>query len=239
MPTAIVTGGAVRIGKALACHLAKEGWSLAIHYNTSSPEPVLNQAQKLGVACKAYQGNLMDLDFAGQFIDRVCKDFSDVELLINCAANFIQENVENTSTKTIVDTLQLNLMSPFLLMRDYKKRINRGMIINILDERIGKNIPTFAAYSVSKVGLAHVTSLAAIEWGETVRVNGIAPGLILPPAGQSEDYLTRNAKNIPTKTHGNLEDLVQGLDYLLRSPFVNGEVLFIDGGESKGRRSQE
>ncbi len=239
MPTAIVTGGAVRIGKALAYHLVEEGWNLAIHYHSSSPESVLNHAQKLGVACKAYQGDLMDVNFADQFIDRVCRDFTDVELLINCAANFIQENVENTTTQTLINTLQLNLMSPYIFMRDYKKKINRGMIINILDERISKNIPTFAAYSVSKVGLAHLTSLAAIEWGETVRVNGIAPGLILPPAGQGEDYLTRNAKNIPTKTHGNLDDLVHGLDYFLKSVFVNGEVLFIDGGESKGRRSQE
>jgi len=165
-------------------------------------------------------------------------DFSDVALLINCAANFIQENVERTSTQTLVDTMHLNLMSPYLLMRDYKQQVGQGMIVNILDERITKNIPTFAAYSVSKVALEHVTHLAAVEWGETVRVNAIAPGLILPPAGKGQDYLEKNKKNVPTQTHGELSDLTRALDYLIDGHFINGEILFVDGGSSKDRLSQ-
>ena len=172
-------------------------------------------------------------------MEQVVSEFSDIALLINCAANFIQENVEHTSTKTLVDTMALNLMSPYLLMRDYKQQVGQGMIVNILDERITKNIPTFAAYSVSKVALEHVTKLAAVEWGETVRVNAIAPGLILPPAGKGQDYLDRNKKNVPMKTHGNVSDLTRALDYLMTSPFVNGEILFVDGGSSKGQTSQQ
>ena len=238
MPTAIITGGAVRLGKALACHLADRGWHLALHHNASDPAEVIAYAKKAGVACRTYPGNLSDLAFAEGLIGQVLADFADVELLVNCAANFIQENVEQTSTQTLIDTMQLNLMSPFLLMREYKKHIGQGMILNILDERITKNIPAFAAYSVSKVALEHVTKLAAVEWGETVRVNAIAPGLILPPAGHGQEYLDRNKKNVPTKTHGDLSDLTRALDYLIASPFVNGEVLFIDGGDSKGRTSQ-
>jgi pteridine reductase len=238
MPTAIITGGAVRLGKALASHLADRGWNLALNYNGSDPAEVLAHAQKAGVMCKTYPGNLTDLAFAEGLVERVVSDFSDIELLINCAANFIQENVEHTSTKTLTDTMALNLMSPYLLMRDYKQQVGQGMIVNILDERITKNIPTFAAYSVSKVALEHVTKLAAVEWGETVRVNAIAPGLILPPAGKGQDYLDRNKKNVPMKTHGDVSDLTRALDYLMTSPFVNGEILFVDGGSSKDRLSQ-
>ncbi len=238
MPTAIITGGAVRIGKALACHLADRGWHLALHHNASDPAEVIAHAKQAGVGCRTYPGDLSNMAFAEGLVERVTADFSDVELLVNCAANFIQENVEQTSTQTLIDTMQLNLMSPFLLMREYKKRIGQGMIVNILDERITKNIPTCAAYSVSKVALEHVTKLAAVEWGATVRVNAIAPGLILPPAGHGQEYLDRNKKNVPTQTHGDVADLTRALDYLLASPFVNGEVLFIDGGESKGRTSQ-
>ena len=126
-------------------------------------------------------------------------------------------------------------MAPFILMREYKKKVNSGLIINILDERILRKVSTFGAYSVSKYALAHLTELSAVDWGETVRVNGIAPGLILPPAGSSDEYLVKNASNIPTKTHGSISDILRGLDYLLDSPFVNGEILFIDGGESKKR----
>jgi NAD(P)-dependent dehydrogenase (short-subunit alcohol dehydrogenase family) len=239
MPTAIITGGAVRLGKALACHLADQGWNLALSYNSSDPAEVGARAKKAGVTCKTYPGNLSNTDFAEGLVGQVLADFSDVALLVNCAANFIQENVEHTSTKTLLDTMALNLMSPYLLMREYKKQVGQGMIVNILDERITKNIPTFAAYSVSKVALEHATKLAAVEWGETVRVNAIAPGLILPPAGKGQDYLERNKKNVPTKTHGGVSDLTRALDYLIASPFVNGEILFVDGGSSQGRTSQQ
>lgn len=238
MPTAIITGGAVRIGKALACHLADQGWNLALHHNSSDPKEVITHAQKTGVTCQTYPGDLSDVAFAEGLMDQVTADFGDIALLINSAANFIQENVEHTSTQTLIDTMALNLMSPYLLMREYKKQVGKGMIVNLLDERITKNIPTFAAYSVSKVALEHVTKLAAVEWGETVRVNAIAPGLILPPAGHSQEYLDRNKKYVPTKTHGDVSDVTRTLAYLLASPFVNGEVLFIDGGESKGRTNQ-
>jgi len=239
MPTAIITGGAVRIGKALACHLADRGWHLAVHHNSSSPDEVVAHAQKAGVTCRTYPGDLSNTAFAEGLIEQVRADCSDVALLVNCAANFIQENVEKTSTQTLVDTMALNLMSPYLLMREYKKQVGQGMIVNILDERITKNIPTFAAYSVSKVALEHVTKLAAVEWGKTVRVNAIAPGLILPPAGHGQEYLDKNKKSVPTKTHGDVTDLTRALDYLIESPFVNGEILFVDGGSSQSRTSQQ
>jgi len=239
MPTAIITGGAVRLGKALACHLADRGWNLALNHNSSDPAEVVTHAQKAGVTCKTYPGDLSNTVFAEGLIGQVLADFTDVALLVNCAANFIQENVEHTSTKTLVDTMALNLMSPYLLMREYKKQVGQGMIVNILDERITKNIPTFSAYSVSKVALEHVTKLAAVEWGATVRVNAIAPGLILPPAGHGQEYLDKNKKNVPTQTHGDVSDLTRALDYLLESPFVNGEILFVDGGSSQSRTSQQ
>ena len=194
---------------------------------------MVSHAQKTGRVCKLFPCDLTDLNSAERLLPRIIEEFSDVDLLINSAANFIQENVEATATQTLVDTLHLNLMSPYLLMREYKKRIGRGLIVNILDERITKTIPTFSAYSVSKVALEHVTQLAAVEWGQTVRVNGIAPGLILPPAGKDDDYLKQNAKTVPTKSHGNVADLTRALDYLMDSPFVNGEVLFVDGGSSR------
>ena len=82
------------------------------------------------------------------------------------------------------------------------------------------------------MGLKHLTELAAVEWGETVRVNGIAPGLILPPQNGGPDYLEKAVKKVPTRSHGNMENLLRALDYLLENLFVNGETLFVDGGES-------
>lgn len=235
MPTAIVTGGAVRIAGALARHLAGRGYNIALHYNASQKAAgeTMEELRKLGARCEGYPCNFKKLEDAEGLISRVVADFPDVALLVNSAANFIQENVEKTQTQTLIDAMHVNLMTPFLLMREYKKLVNRGMIVNIVDQRIMKNLPAFAAYSVSKTALAHLTHLAAVEWGATVRVNGIAPGLILPPPWGTEEYLKKEAPRIPVRNHGSAADIARGLDYLIDSPFVNGEILFIDGGESK------
>lgn len=234
MPTAIVTGGAIRIGRAMALHLARKGFNIALLYHGSDKagEETIREALLHGVQCRGFSGDLRNLTEAESFIDKVRQDFDDVELLINSAANFIQENIEQTQLETLVDTLQLNLMAPYLLMREYKRKINKGLIVNVLDERVARTVPTFAAYSVSKVALKHLTELAAVEWGESVRVNGIAPGLILPPQGGASDYLEKAAKRVPTHTHGSLDDLLKALDYLMENSFVNGDTLFVDGGES-------
>jgi len=232
MPTAIVTGAAIRIGKAMALHLAAKGFNIALHYHQSDPSTVIKEINLQGVSCRGYPSDLSNLDEAEQFIAKVLTDFDDVELLINSAANFIQENLEETRMETLIDTLHLNLMSPFLLMRDFKRSVNKGMIVNILDERVRKHISTFGSYSVSKVGLRHLTELAAVEWGQTVRVNGIAPGLILPPQGGAPDYLELAVKKVPTHTYGKMENLLQALDYLMENKFVNGDTLFVDGAES-------
>ena len=236
MPTAIITGGGVRLGRAMALHLARKNFDIALHHNASSKnaQETIAEIRSLGVACEPFACNFTDLSSAEKLMEAITSGFSDIELLINSASNFIQEDIEHTSTQSLADTFHINLLTPYILMREYKKQVNRGMIVNILDERISRNVPTFAAYSVAKVGLSHLTHLASIEWGATVRVNGIAPGLILPPPGGSEDYLERGKKLIPTLTHGSVTDICRGLDYLVESTFVNGETLFIDGGQSKG-----
>ena len=235
MPTVLVTGGAVRLGRAIVLHLAGRGYDIALHYGTSeeSAKQTVDEVRKLDVRCKTYSANFTNFNAIASLMDRVLVDFNTVELLVNSAANFVQENLEETSDTTLIDTINVNLIAPYVLMREFKKKVNSGLIINILDQRILRRISTFGAYSVSKSALAHLTELSAVEWGETVRVNGIALGLILPPAGSSDEYFFQNAPNIPTKTHGNVTDILRGLDYLIDSPFVNGETLFIDGGESK------
>jgi pteridine reductase len=235
MPTALVTGGAVRLGRAIVLHLAGRGYDIALHYATSneSAGETAQEARELGVRCETYCADFTSLNEISLLMGRVLGDFSSLDILVNSAANFIQQNLEETSDRGLLDTININLVAPFTLMREFKRRVTSGLIINILDERVLRRVSTFGAYSVSKSALAHLTELSAVEWGETVRVNAIAPGLILPPAGSSNEYLTKSAPNIPTKTHGYISDILRGFDYLIDSPFVNGEILFIDGGQSK------
>ena len=235
MPTALVTGGAVRLGRAIVLHLAGRGYDIALHYATSneSAGKTAQEVRELGVRCETYCADFTNLNEISLLMGRVLGDFSSLDILVNSAANFIQENLEETSDRGLLDTINVNLVAPFTLMREFKRRVTSGLIINILDERILRRVSTFGAYSVSKSALAHLTELSAVEWGETVRVNAIAPGLILPPAGSSNEYIAKSAPKIPTKTHGYISDILRGFDYLIDSPFVNGEILFIDGGQSK------
>ena len=180
MPVVLVTGGAVRLGRAMVLHLARRQYDIALHYGASreSAEKTADEARKLGVRCETYSADLTDFHAVASLLDRVLTDFSSISLLINSAANFIQRNLEQTSDQTLLNTINVNLTAPFVLMREFKKKVNNGLIINILDERILRRVSTFGAYSVSKAALAHLTELSAMEWGETIRVNGISPGLI-------------------------------------------------------------
>lgn len=236
MGTAIVTGGAIRLGRAMAFHLAKRGFNIALHYHSSSDEAleIIDAINASGVVCKGYRCDLSDTDEVSGLVEMALKDFDDISLLINSAAIFQKATIEETTEEILENTIRINLIAPFILMRDFKVRIGSGQIINILDQRIARHLPSFAAYSVSKVALAHLTELAAVEFGDKVRVNGIAPGLILPPHGRDENYLKKQAESIPLKRAGSIDAVLKGLDYLLDNSFVHGEILFIDGGESKG-----
>ena len=127
MPSAIITGGAVRLGRAFALHLAHKGYDIALHYGSSNKraEDTMEAILKTRVSCQPYSCDLRNPTEVEPLIASVLKDFSDVSLLINNASNFIEENVEQTQTQTLEDTLHINLMAPFLLMREYKKKINR------------------------------------------------------------------------------------------------------------------
>ena len=147
MSTALVTGGAVRLGRAMVLHLAERGYDIALHYETSeeSAEQTADSAREEGVRCETYSANFTNFDTMAPLIDRVLSDFDSLNLLVNSAANFIQESLEATSDSTLIDTININLTAPFVLMREYKKKVNGGLIINILDERILRRVPTFCA----------------------------------------------------------------------------------------------
>ena len=130
MPTAIITGGGVRLGKAMALHLAKKGYTIALHHNASSKnaEQTIAEIRELGVSCEPFPCDFTDLSATENLIKTITTKFSDIEILINCAANFIQEDIENTSTQSLEDTFHINLLTPFILMREYKSIMLLGQV---------------------------------------------------------------------------------------------------------------
>ena len=236
--TALITGASKRIGRALAIHLATQGWNIALHYHSSHEAArvlkVELQKQFLLGQFGIFQANLGNLKEVQQLIPAVLKEFQTIDLLINNASVFEPSSFKRTSLELLERQMTVNFMSPFLLSRDFAKLAKKGMIINFVDTRITTNKSNYAVYSLSKKILWEMTKMAALEFAPEVRVNAIAPGVTLPPEDKDEEYLLELAKKIPMKKPGGLEPILKSLDYILENDHLTGQLLFADGGENLG-----
>ena len=231
---ALITGGAKRIGKSLAVALAEKGHDIALHYN-SSDEDACSTAEDIrsaGVQCALFRCDLSNEQELQKLMKNVHTAFPNLSLLVNNASIFDKLSIAETSIGDFNNYLALHVKAPFILTRDFAALYGHGHVINIVDSRISKNDYHYAAYMLTKKALADLTGMAACEFAPDIRVNAIAPGIILPPGGQSVDYLDRKSKNIPLKRKGSLDSIINALMYLLRNDFVTGQIITVDGGES-------
>ncbi len=233
--TALITGAAKRIGKSIAMHMAKNGFSIAIHYNSSKNDAISLQTDLVNKypeqKFKIFKSDLNSAQDTDRLIDKVLLHFEKIDVLINNASVFDPGVIQETSVKLFQDQMNVNLLAPFILSRDYAMNSESGLIINLLDTRIASYSNLYAAYSLSKVGLAHLTKMAALEFAPKIRVNGIAPGATLPPVDKGEEYLQRLAEKTPMKISGGIEPILQSLDYILANQNLTGQILYCDGGE--------
>lgn len=236
--TALITGAARRVGKALALHLAGQGWNIAIHYNTSEGEAMLFRDE----LAKSYphqqfaifRADLSRAEEVELLIGQVSLTMGGLGLLVNNASVFEPATLGQTSAEFFDRQMNVNLRAPFVLSGNFARAIQSGVIINFVDTRIVTNQSSFAAYTISKKALWEFTKMAALEFGPGIRVNAIAPGLTLPPEEKGEDYLWKLAEKIPMKRPGGLEPILATLDYILNNNYLTGQLLFCDGGENLG-----
>jgi len=236
--TALITGGARRIGKAMASHLAANGWSVAIHYNKSEA-PAKELAGKLTILYpnqqfQAFGADLTVSSSTEQLLPSVISEMGVPSLLINNASVFEPKSLKETSMRFFDEQITVNFKAPFILTRDYANLCKSGIIINFVDTRITTNKSNFAAYSLAKKALWELTKMSALELGPGIRVNAIAPGLTLAPAEKGEDYLWYLAKHIPMQRPSGLEPVLKSLDFILTNDYLTGQLLFCDGGENIG-----
>jgi pteridine reductase len=231
MPSALITGSAVRIGKEIAIYLAKSGYNIALHYNNSSDEVQLTKKEiiKFNVNCGIFKKDL-SLDPEG-FIAEVKNKFPDLCLIINSASIFIKSKISGTSFDLFNDVFNINFRSPFFLTKEFADICKRGNIINIIDTKISINNSGYAVYTLSKKILAEFTKMSAKEFAPGIRINGIAPGLILPPENETEKYLDDLAVNVPLKKKGNVENILKSIEFILNNDYITGQVIFVDGGQ--------
>lgn len=232
--TALITGGAVRLGKIFSKALAEAGYNIAIHYNSSSQEAseTAELCRQTGVECDIFPFDFNQTNDVGELIQEAHKRFPDFNVLINSASVYDQATMMDTSEEVLEKQFKVNLITPYFLTKAFAKQCKAGNVINIIDNKIAFNQYQYSAYLLSKKSLAEFTKLAALELAPAVRVNGLAPGVVLPASERTQDYIDWRVSGIPVQRQGTTENITQALYYLLDNDFICGQILTVDGGES-------
>lgn len=234
---AIITGAGVRVGRALALALADAGANIAVHYNSSADaaEETAAAVRERGVKAVAVQGNLRDAKAAAeQIVEETAAKLGPATILVNNASIFEIGGPLDADEATWDAHFNINLKAPFFLCQAFARRLPEdtpGNIINLLDWRIDRPRADRLVYTLTKSALATMTRGLAHALAPRIRVNGIAPGAILPPPGADQQYLDRLARQIPLERAGSPEEICRAALYLLGSTFVTGEVIYVTGGE--------
>ena len=229
----LITGGGKRIGAAIAFECAKSGWDIALHYRSSrkDAEGLADRIEGMERSCRLFQADFGDMAQVMRLIPDVLESMPQVNVLVNSVSLFRRATMMETTESLFDDHFQVNLKTPFFLSQAFANRVRDGHIVNILDTKVSKHAIRYFAYSLTKKSLAEFTCMAARELGPAIRVNAVAPGLILPSAGTSRDAFENMGKKIPLKQTGNPDDIAQAVLFLLQSRFITGECIFVDGGE--------
>jgi pteridine reductase len=224
----------VRVGRAISLALAGEDVRLVVHYNSSSGEAdaLVEEIRQGGGDAVAVGADLSSADEVRRLAEEARAAFGGIDVLVNNASIFPAERLEETDEALFDRTMAVNLRAPFFLIRHLAPtlRERRGAVVNLCDLAGIQTWAGYAAHGISKAGLVHLTKVAARSLAPEVRVNGIAPGAVLPPESMGEDEIEQLARQTPLKRIGSPDDVVRALLYLLHADFVTGEVLIVDGG---------
>jgi NAD(P)-dependent dehydrogenase (short-subunit alcohol dehydrogenase family) len=238
--TALITGAGRRIGCAVALNLAKHGWRVAIHYNTSDLEAktAVEQIIDAGGEAVAIAANLLDEDAAVGLVGRVAEKLGPVTCLVNNASVF-EEDTPMTSTREIWDRhMDVNLRAPFLLSQGVARQLPdgvKGNIVNIIDQRVWNLTPDFTSYTVSKVGLWGLTQILARAFAPDIRVNAVGPGPTLQSTHQTTADFDHEWSSLPLQSPVSTDDICSGVQFILSASAMTGQMIALDGGQHMGQ----
>jgi NAD(P)-dependent dehydrogenase (short-subunit alcohol dehydrogenase family) len=230
--TALITGAAKRIGRAMALALAQNGVRIVVHYSRSEQEAkaLCKEIEGIGVAVWPVKGDLVDPGQAEAIFKEAVDRAGAIDILINSASIFNVETIWEMTDESLCTNMRIHAMAALILSKALAKQQRPGHIINLLDTRVVSYDKDHAAYHISKRSLLTLTRILALELAPKIAVNAVAPGLILPSALQDETYLDKLAPTTPLQRHGSPADVVQAVLFLLRSRFITGQIIYVDGG---------
>lgn len=238
---ALITGGGVRVGRALSLGLAAAGAHVVVHYNHSAgpAAETVAAARELGVDALAVQADLRDPRRTSAIVQAAEERFGRVDILVHAASPFEPASLFDITLETWRQLMGVLVESFLLLVQGLAPGMvqrGEGAIVAILDRGAFEPWPGFLSHGVGKSALWALVRSLAVELAPQVRVNGVVPGPVLPPPDHTRKQLDRAARGTLLGRWGTPQDVVNAVLFLVRSDYVTGEALFVDGGERWAHR---
>ena len=232
----IITGGATRIGSAIAKSLAGYDVEIIIHFNKSKKpaQKLKTELEEIGSKVYLIKADLSNINQVKKIVPFANRKMKGLDCLINNASLFEKDDLENFTDKSFSRHLDINLKAPALLIKEFKKYVKNkeANVINIIDQRVRKLTPFFFSYTLSKAALATLTTTAAMKLAPNIRVNGISPGPTLKNKRQSEKHFKSQWKSTILQKKVDLSNICASVKYFLENNSITGQIISVDSGQS-------
>jgi NAD(P)-dependent dehydrogenase (short-subunit alcohol dehydrogenase family) len=233
---ALVTGGAQRIGRAIALALAQAGFDVALHFHTShaAADSTRTDIARLGRRAIALQADLANEAATQALLPQAAAALGPIGVLVNNASPFERDEWHDATRASWDAHIEPGLRAPFVLMQHFARALPmeaEGVVINMLDQRVWSITPHFVSYTVAKAGLWALTQSMALALAPRIRVNGIGPGPALPNTRQSPEQFTRQSASVPLRRGTSPDEIARAVLAILAMPAMTGQMLALDGGQ--------
>ena len=236
-PVALVTGGAKRLGRAIALELASNGFDVAVHYRGSREDALTTVAelQSLGAAAFAFQADLADEAACRALVPAVAAHFKRIDAVVNNASTFEYDSPATFSSAAMDKHWRANTAPAVLLAQALHRHLNGcaeiGCVVNIIDQKLWNPNPDYFSYTLSKAALQAATVMLAQALAPQVRVCGVAPGVTLVSGPMNDTEFAAAHQMTPLKRSSTPEDIARAVRFLIESPAITGTTLLVDGGQ--------
>jgi len=233
----LITGAATRVGRAIAIHFAERGWNIALHYfrSSSRAKELKKIIEKNWVKAVLIKADLKNQKQTEKIISFARTKLGTIDCLINNAALFEKDDIANFTTKSWNDHLNINLLAPTILTKQFAKQASKkniSNIINIIDQRIFNLTPFFMSYTISKSGLQTLTKTMAMRLGPNIKVNAIAPGPTIKSKRQTDKHFKNQIRSTLLKKSVRLGDICDTVEFLINNNSVTGQIIAVDSGQN-------
>jgi NAD(P)-dependent dehydrogenase (short-subunit alcohol dehydrogenase family) len=235
----LITGGAVRLGAAMALAVARDGFDVAIHCRRSVAEArvLAGRIESLGRRAVVVTANLAVESETARVVAEAHEGLGPIGVLVNNASTFDLDRLDTVTRQSWDSHLETNLRAPVVLSQAFVRQLpatGSGLIVNMLDQRVLNLTPNFLSYSISRMGLWAATQVLARDLAPRVRVNAIGPGPTLPAPGMSRERFEALCRATPLQRAASPEEIAAALRFIIASPSMTGQLITLDGGQQLG-----